>query len=97
MLRGSLNGKGADACLSKAESLHCSPETITTLLIGYTPMQNKKLKKKKKNWDLKKKSISKIPPKKERSTVFPLFFFVATKLFHFCVSLFLFMESWAGN
>ena len=27
------------------ESLCCSPETITTLLIGYTPIQNKKLKK----------------------------------------------------
>jgi len=27
------------------ESLHCSPETITTLLIGYNPIQNKKLKK----------------------------------------------------
>ena len=25
-----------------AESLRCSPETITTLLIGYTPTQNKK-------------------------------------------------------
>jgi len=29
---------------SMAESLHRSPETITTLLIGYTPIQNKKLK-----------------------------------------------------
>ena len=29
-----------------AESLHCSPETITRLLISYTPIQNKKLKKK---------------------------------------------------
>ena len=29
-----------------AESLCCSPETITTLLIGYTPIQHKKLKKK---------------------------------------------------
>ena len=28
-----------------AESLHCSLETITTLLIGYTLIQNKKLKK----------------------------------------------------
>ena len=28
-----------------AEFLHCSPETITTLLIGYTPTQNKKFKK----------------------------------------------------
>ena len=26
-----------------AESLHCSPETTTTLLIGYTQIQNKKL------------------------------------------------------
>ena len=31
-----------------AESLHCSLETITTLLIGYTLIQNKKLKKSKK-------------------------------------------------
>ena len=29
-----------------AESFHCSPETITTLLIGYTSIKNKKLKKK---------------------------------------------------
>ena len=32
------------ACM--AESLLCSPETITTLLIGYTPIQDRKLKKK---------------------------------------------------
>ena len=32
--------------LCMAESLQCSPETTTTLLIGYTPTQNKKLKKK---------------------------------------------------
>ena len=32
-----------DACICMAGSLHCSPETITTLLIGYTPIQNKKL------------------------------------------------------
>ena len=30
-----------------AESLHCSPETITTLLIGYMPEQNKTFKKNK--------------------------------------------------
>ena len=29
-----------DTCIYIAESLHCSPETITTLLIGYTPKQN---------------------------------------------------------
>ena len=28
-----------------AESLCCLPETITTCLIGYTPISNKKLKK----------------------------------------------------
>ena len=27
-----------------AESFHCLPETTTTLLTGYTPKQNKKLK-----------------------------------------------------
>ena len=32
-----------------AESLCCLPETITTLLISYTPTQNKKFKRKK-NW-----------------------------------------------
>ena len=28
-----------DTCVCIAESLPCSPETITTLLIGYTPIQ----------------------------------------------------------
>ena len=31
-----------DICM--AESLHHSPETITALSIGYTPIQNKKFK-----------------------------------------------------
>ena len=48
---GNLDGSGfwdrMDTCIYIAESLHCSPETITTLLIDYTPIQNKKLKKKK--------------------------------------------------
>ena len=34
-----------DTCVCMAASLRCSPETITTLLIGYIPIQNKKLKK----------------------------------------------------
>ena len=42
MLRGSLDGKGVwgrlDTCICMAESLHCPPETITTLLICYTPI-----------------------------------------------------------
>ena len=31
-------------CICKAESLCCAPETITTLLIGCTPVKSKKLK-----------------------------------------------------
>ena len=36
-----------DTCICMGETLHCSCETTTTLLIGYTPTQNKKLKKNK--------------------------------------------------
>ena len=36
-----------DTCICMAESLPCSPEIITTLLIGCTLIPNKKLKKKK--------------------------------------------------
>ena len=41
-----LGGKWIHAYICVAESLCCSPETITALLIGYTPVQNKKFKKK---------------------------------------------------
>ena len=45
---GRLNGRGVwgrmDTCMCMAESLHCSPETVT-LLIGYTLMQKKKVKR----------------------------------------------------
>ena len=48
MLRGSLDGRGVwgrmDTCMP--ESPQCSPQITTTLLISYTPIQNKKLKKK---------------------------------------------------
>ena len=47
MLCGSLDGKGVwgrmDIGIQMAESFHCSPEAITTLLIGYTIIQNRKL------------------------------------------------------
>ena len=36
-----------NTCICMAKSFHCSPETTTALLIGYTPRQNKKFKKKK--------------------------------------------------
>ena len=38
-------GGRMDTCLCMTESLHCSPETITTLLICYNPTHTKKLKK----------------------------------------------------
>ena len=31
-----------DTCICLTESLHCSPESITTLLIGYTSIQKEK-------------------------------------------------------
>ena len=34
-----------DTCIRMAESVCYSPEIITTLLISYTPVQNKKFKK----------------------------------------------------
>jgi len=44
MLCGSLDRRAVwrkmDTCIFMAESLHCSLETITTLLIGYTSIQN---------------------------------------------------------
>ena len=49
MLCGTPDGRGVwgrkDTCICLAESLGCLPETITTLLTDYTPLQNKKLKK----------------------------------------------------
>ena len=35
-----------DTCICMAESLGCSPETITTLLVGCILIQNKKFKRK---------------------------------------------------
>ena len=44
MLCGSLDGRGVagrmDTCICTVESLCCSPEATTTLLIGCTPVQN---------------------------------------------------------
>ena len=46
MLCDSLDGggvwRGMDTCICRAESLCCSPQNTTSLLIGYTPIQNKK-------------------------------------------------------
>ena len=44
---GSLDGRGVwgrmDTRICMAESLCCSPETITTLLSSYTAIQNKRI------------------------------------------------------
>ena len=49
MLHHSLDGRGVwgrmETCICMTESLHYSPETITTLLIGYRQIQNKKFSK----------------------------------------------------
>ena len=51
MLCGGLDRRGVsgrmDTCIRMAELLCYSPETTTILLISYTPIENKKLKKKK--------------------------------------------------
>ena len=45
MFCGSLDWKYVwrrmDTCICMAESLYCPPETITTLLVSYTPIQMK--------------------------------------------------------
>ena len=33
-----------NTCVCMAESIHCPPETVTMLLIGYTSVQDKKFK-----------------------------------------------------
>ena len=43
---GECGGEWIHVYIYMAESLDWAPETITTLLIGYTPKQNKKFKKK---------------------------------------------------
>ena len=48
ILCASLDGRGVwgriDPYICMAESLRCSPESTTTLLISYNPLQNKKFK-----------------------------------------------------
>ena len=57
MLRGSLDRRGVwgrmDTCICIAESVLCPPETITTLLISYTPIQNVTKKKRKESLSVK--------------------------------------------
>ena len=49
MLCGKLDGRRVwgrmDTCIRTAEFLRCSLETVTTLLIYYLPIENKKFKK----------------------------------------------------
>ena len=41
-LDGRRLGGRINTCICMAASLHCSPETIIALLIGYIPIKNKK-------------------------------------------------------
>ena len=63
VLCGSLDEKGAwgrmDTCICVAKSLCCPPETITTLLIGYTPIQ-KVLKNNLKRYEIEPTIVKKI-------------------------------------
>ena len=53
LIKKSLDGRRVwgrmDTCICMAEFLHCSPETIATLLTRYTPRQILKFKENKKN------------------------------------------------
>ena len=42
---GEKSGENGHMYIRMAESLHCPPETITALLIGYTPVKNKNVRK----------------------------------------------------
>ena len=55
-----------DTCINvcRAESLLCSPKTIKTLLISYTPVQNKKFRKEKRVLEKKGTSLTIIKTKK---------------------------------
>ena len=61
MIHGSLGGMGVwgrmDTYICMTKSLRCLPEIITTLLIGYTSIQNKKLKKTNKPPTTTKKNV----------------------------------------
>ena len=74
MLYGNLDervfSRRLDTCICMAESLCSPPEAITTLLIGYTPIQNKKSKLKKKEKENQLETGRKTPKQlrmKERS------------------------------
>ena len=54
-----------DTCVCMAESIHCSPKTTTTLLIGYNPIQKKTFKVTEK----KKKKILHTTTKTESSQI----------------------------
>ena len=82
VLYGSLDGRRVwgimDTCIHMVESLHCSPETITTLLISYTSIGNKGLKKRKETFPLK---FSGCPVVR---TLYSFFFFFFRTLYSYC-------------
>ena len=76
ILCGGLDGREVwgrmDTCICLIESLCCPYETIKALLTGYTPVQNKKLKKKhtKHKTQKNKKPLSHTLLQKRKDSVF---------------------------
>ena len=58
-----------DTCTGISESLGCSPETTTTLLTGYSPIQNKKVLKLEKKMDASLKWGKKIDESPEKNQI----------------------------
>ena len=56
--------KGMDTCICTTESLHYSPETVTTLLIGCTPIQNKIFFKTEARWLILSKELQRFGHKR---------------------------------
>ena len=67
MLWGILDRRGVqgrmDTCICMAEYLCCAPKTIPTFLICYTPIQNKKFKKKERKKEKSRCSFNQLSAK----------------------------------
>ena len=63
-----------NTCIYMTESLHCSLETVTTLLTGYTQIQNKNLQVKIKNASFRHRAWVQAPTEKGRGkrSILPL-------------------------
>ena len=76
-LCGSLDGRGVwgrmGTCVWMAESLHSSPETVTTLFISCTPIENKKVRKERRLSELTALYLHVAPPSTSAPLKLPFF------------------------